>query len=506
MEYNKTKKLSLVLNIIFYILSGLIIILGIYTRTKAFMTNLPFTHDEASLGYLFFNLKFPDFFKSIDDYLKIPPLWGICNKIILNSFGYSFITFRFIAYFSSIISCFAFFVLLKNIFKNKLSILVGLILFTLSIPLIFFSANFRPYESDVLICILLLLSYKYISLKQITLPLSILYSVISILLVLFSFPSLIIIPAIIFAKSIEDKKFNYKSLIIIVTVALCCLYLYLIDKSTYLFMEKYWGSIEDGFIDFKSLYYIFKDFFEYVFSGFNPLWLITTVCILGFINFDIQKREEKNVLLFILIFALGASLLHIYPFSRKLILYFIPVIIIYSVSLIDNSWEFLKNNLFKNLISILISCLILFSMNIKIDNIKSFTPNNYKYDISRFKNRIELHYHINELLNEYNENDLLLCPNEVYFFLLFYNKLYGYNKNLQITTFPFEHTDTEKVENFVADYVRNKPKSKKLYIINKFWAYQAIPNIYFIEKLLTEQNLKYERIIDECIYIFKIYD
>ena len=39
MEYNKTKKLSLVLNIIFYILSGLIIILGIYTRTKAFMTN-----------------------------------------------------------------------------------------------------------------------------------------------------------------------------------------------------------------------------------------------------------------------------------------------------------------------------------------------------------------------------------------------------------------------------------------------------------------------------------
>ena len=108
MEYNKTKKLSLVLNIIFYILSGLIIILGIYTRTKAFMTNLPFTHDEASLGYLFFNLKFPDFFKSIDDYLKIPPLWGICNKIILNSFGYSFITFRFIAYFSSIISCFLF--------------------------------------------------------------------------------------------------------------------------------------------------------------------------------------------------------------------------------------------------------------------------------------------------------------------------------------------------------------------------------------------------------------
>ena len=166
----KEKDNNLFLNKIFYIIVGIIILLGIYIRTWTYLKNIPFTSDEALLGTIFFKTPVLKFFNEIDTIVKIPPLWGILEKIITNIFGPSFFTYRLIPYLTSILSVIAFFFLLKNIFKSKVAIIIGLILFIINVPLVFFTVNFRPYESDVFICILLLLSYKYVSFKEITPP------------------------------------------------------------------------------------------------------------------------------------------------------------------------------------------------------------------------------------------------------------------------------------------------------------------------------------------------
>ena len=295
MEHIKENKLNLIKNIVFFVFAGIIIFTGIYIRTHFFINNTTFSHDEALTSIKFFDTGLSGFFKSFQYCIKIPPLWGVIQKVILNIFGYSYITFRLFSYCISILSIIAFFILLKIILKNKLAILIGLILFVLNIPLIFFSANFKPYESDVLVCILLIMSYKYFSLKEITIKQSIIYSVISALLVLFSFPAMFIIPATVFAKSIEEKLFNYKSILILLSIIMCCLYLYLIDTDIYLLMKNYWANHEVGLINLSlsSFYTIFNELFHYVFCGYRVFWLITTICILGFLNFHIQKNNLR---------------------------------------------------------------------------------------------------------------------------------------------------------------------------------------------------------------------
>ena len=213
-------------NITFIILAAFLIFAAIFVRTKLFLTNIPFDFDESMLSLSFFKTKLLGFFHAIGYAVKVPPLWSILTQIGVKCFGLSYMNFRLVSYVSSIISIFAFFILLKNIFNNKLAILLGLTLFAVNFPLIYYSNDFRPYSSDVLVSVLFILSYKYISLKDLTAKKCILYTVASVLFILFSFPAILIIPSIILAKCIEEKKFNFKTLFIIAGVLAALLYLY----------------------------------------------------------------------------------------------------------------------------------------------------------------------------------------------------------------------------------------------------------------------------------------
>lgn len=505
----ETKKISF-LNITFYILFGLIIIFGFFIRTQAFMSNVSASHDEAILANLFFHINYLDFFKGISGGIKIPPLWGIIQKLILNSFGYSFKTIRILSYLASIFSCFAFFILLNNIFKNKLAVLTGLILFSVNIPIIFFSANFRPYETDVLFCILLILSYKYISLKQLTFPQCILYSIISILLVLFSFPTIFIIPAIIFAKSIEEKKFNYKTVIILFCIILCSLYLYLIDKDTYLFMKTYWGHYEVGFLQlsWNSFKYIFNDLFSFVFTYNNYNIILMALSVLGIINLYVQKKQERNLFFIVLLFALTASLMQVYPFARRQILYLIPILIIFYISLLDYPYRLLKIDILKKIFYILISIVLIFLVDIKISNVINYKKliYNFEYDLSCRNIREDTYKSIIYLLDKYKENEFILVPNELYIMTTYYNNMF-YNKNLRISIFPNKLANINEAEKWFQNEIKNLPDTK-IYIAGRDSTYCTVPSANFIEKTLKKHHIKYDfnNSGGGEIYIFEIYD
>ncbi len=490
-------------DIIFYTFVFIIILSGILVRLKIFELNVPFWFDEAFLGINFFDKSYVDFFNGISIYTKVPPLWGISVKLILQTFGYSIRTFRILSLVSSVISLFTFFILLKNIVKNRLAILTGLILFSFNYCIVYYSAEFRPYSFDVMISILLLLSYKYISFKNLSFPKAILYSIISIICILSSFASIFILPAIVFAKSMEEKYFNYKCLLIFFGIFITCIYLYLIDKNCYQFMMYYWHNVETGFWNFSvsSFNNLIYNFYNYIFTANKntlTIYLNMFLSILGLILFIKNKQKISYLFILIFIFALSASFFEIFPFGHRHTIYLIPIIILLLIKNFDLPNLIKPEQKYKKMLlycsTAIIFIIVLISTNI-ISRLR-FNSNIEKYMFYpapvQFKYMNPDYYNI--IYNSASDNDLIILSTDLNYICNFYNSLY--KRNIKYLNLP--EGNSEKL----LDIIRNQSKTKNLYIMGRFKSFENLPDINFIETELKKQNIKYKKEVNEEFYSF----
>lgn len=471
----------------------------------------------------FFKTSSPDFFNSIGNLVKIPPLWGIFVKCILDVFGFSYKIFRLYPFISGILSLFAFFILLKRILKSKIAIITGLLIFTFNFWLIYYSADFRPYSNDVLVTVILILLYKYFHLKNINWKKTFVYTILSCFFVLYSFPAIFIIPSMVISKSIEEKYFDFKSLFIFTGILICCIYLYYIDKNTYEFMLSYWNSVEYGFIklNFNSVCNIFTENFKYLFNLHNLAniklkeYLLLSVFIIGLIIFNKENHKEKLLFLLIFLFSIIASMLNIYPFANRHILYLLPIVIIYYASIIDynlplnsklfsNIKKLQTNEKFKNIFlfcsSCIISCLILIFININLWGSLNFNPDDTYCTFYKVPERKTLENQMKSILNNYKENDKLVLNDEIMVTAEFYNYYFNFNKNLTYEIYP---NSLNQLGEFIENILKNKKNNSSIYFVAKKNSFSYVPEAELIEAEIKKQNIKYSEYIDDYIYNFK---
>ena len=203
------KKTILIPKLIFYIILLIILVYGIYCRIKLYSAQIPLFWDEMLLCSSFVNRELTELFLPLDYYQKAPPLFCCLVFLITKIAGFNLLSLRFISFIAGLISLPLFFIFLKTNIKNQIGIITGFLIFSISSYLIYYSAECKPYSLDVLLCIVLLLLYKKIELFKISASKAILYGIISMLFVLLSFPSIFIIPAIVFAKMFEERHINY---------------------------------------------------------------------------------------------------------------------------------------------------------------------------------------------------------------------------------------------------------------------------------------------------------
>lgn len=115
-----------------------------------------------------------------------------------------------------------------------------------------------------------------------------------------------------------------------------------------LFVAKAYSQNQNGMIsfwnnsfvksDFSNFYQLANDNFHYFFVGLNhfPFWLVKLAIIAGFIIF-LKKSEILFVQISVLIFVslIFTSMLNFYPFSTRMIIFLIPIIIFYIAKIID---------------------------------------------------------------------------------------------------------------------------------------------------------------------------
>ena len=502
------------INILFFVIIAFIILLGIYIRLRYYITQIPMWVDEIMLASSFINRSILDAFSPLDAYQKAPPLFVLSTLIIRKLFGIRELTLRFIPFILGILSMPAFFLLLKENIKNKLGIIVGLCLFTFSTPLIYFSAEFKPYGCDVFFCIILLLLYKYINLYRINLKQLLLYTLCTMGFVFISFPSIFVIGAMVFSKIIEEKKADKNSLVILITLALAGISLYLYDIQNYIFLKDYWNSVENGFNILPSITFISKFIYEsciYYIYNFNVshAGYVLAAILIGFMIMFKDKKNLANIVSLTIIFAIAASLIGAYPLKPKLELFMLPLFILLSVKVFDAEIHIKSRYMWGLNIILLVYFIIVFGINVPYFNISErqlvYYNNTSQSRNKSLNDRNAVKKVCLNVINNAESNDAIIASSEFLYGIKDYKAFLNSPKNLNINIYADiaqEKLSQNLLENDVRLFV-----NKNLSSGNNMWfigrddeQYFQCPNYITIEEILNGYNLKYQTFRYKDIY------
>lgn len=321
----------------YYILLSCIFLLGFLLRLKGLIANPSFWHDECALAWNVIHKNYGDFF-SVLRFLQIaPPFFMIVAKIYTQIFGISDFVLRLVPFTFGIASMVMFFVVLNSIFENKASVVTGAFLFAIDQTLINYTSEFKHYSCDVFCTLLCLHLFFRLICNENSLKKIIIYSLVFAISIWFSFVSIFTIAAgiiALFLKQLKEKKIQIKEKFILIMPILISglLYIKLYLINTYgansTGMNNYWAN---GFIA-KNL----SNFFSLVLHNINYFFFPTKFEIPIFILMSIgiyvlfRKNFYTGLILFLtLFFECFLSWLGFYPFKERVILFLLPIFLIY---------------------------------------------------------------------------------------------------------------------------------------------------------------------------------
>ncbi len=337
-------------SILFNFILIAIFILGIFLRAKGFWGNSSFWHDECALAY---NIKFKtygDFFGVLDFEQAAPPFFMILTKFLTNIFGFSEKVFRFIPFLVSCLSVFAFYFLAKKVLNKNLSVILAVFLFAINPTLINYAFEFKPYALDVFFSIVCILFFINVNSKlnstnppTLTLPLKggreLLSSVFLAIIPWFSFTSIFVITAgsinLLF-KTIKNKTFHLPFTIYYLPLLISGLIyfkVYALNNYTHNAIVDFWQPyfITGG----KNVLWMLGNNLKFFFPSVKFVLLELVLLIWGGVIFYKEKSDFLYISIISFLSVILLSKLHIYPFMERLVLFLLPMFLLFMVKPLD---------------------------------------------------------------------------------------------------------------------------------------------------------------------------
>lgn len=321
----------------FYTVTLVIIgLFGAFLRINAYLMNPSMWCDEVSLAL---NVDKNVFLPPLLNNQSAPFLFLILAKIC-SLFSWSNFSFRFIPFISGLISIPVFYIFAKNWIKSRLGLILAFFIFCINFRLIYFSREFKPYATDVLIFMLAIICYFKIDFSKINLKTCVLSGTAYALLPLLSFPSLFVLPVCylftFFQDGIKNFKKNIKTGVCFMAAGIIFLPVYyftvLLKYSTNEYLLDFWRK---GFVTFKTILPAFLDVLDFFQEpSFANLFLIAAV-ITGFVICLKQNKRTCLFLICVLAFIILASFLHKYPIRERLVLFLYPVFLVFVFKIFD---------------------------------------------------------------------------------------------------------------------------------------------------------------------------
>jgi len=314
------------LNILYIGFVALVILFGIFLRMKGYLANPSMWHDECNLAMSILDYNLFDFFHKKLEFIQVaPPLFMFFTKLLTKIAGFSEYVFRFIPLLSGCGAIVLFYLVGKYYFKSKTARIISLILFCLNTLLIYYSSEFKQYETDVFCSLAVLYAFNRVDFSRIDWRKTFLAGCAFATIIWLSFVSGIVVMAGIIAELFKSK--DYKKISVLASPVLVMAFVYggvfLFNAYTGTPMAKLW---DDEFVsrNFANFPVLFVNSLQFFFSPVKNLLFMSIFFIWGTALY-IKNREKNALIVFLSIAGLiFLSWLKLYPFAQRVILFILP--------------------------------------------------------------------------------------------------------------------------------------------------------------------------------------
>lgn len=345
----------------FQIAIFVIIVFGIILRASKYLPAFSMRGDELAVTLNLIQRSAIDLVVKPLDYEQAAPFGFILLiKALIAIFGQSEYVLRLVAFAAGCISLLLMQSLLTKI-TGRYGTLFALAAFAVSNYLIYYSAEIKPYSTDVLLCLILLLAMKRQLSKEASAKDFVLLAALGTLALCFSYPAIFVLAgigiALLFHYWRDKQRFLWTALTgVLWAGTFLALYLLLLRHQT---QDPYLITFWDNLLSFmpmppwrditwfpKALSGLF-----FVVAGLSSsLLLVIPIYLLGLWGFWAEKRWQWILALTI---PLGLNILvsgfEKYPFHGRLILYLLPLVFAVLGKGIDFLTSLLRNRVAANL-------------------------------------------------------------------------------------------------------------------------------------------------------------
>lgn len=380
----------------------IIVLFGVFLRLKGLLANPSMWHDESALAWNIVNKNYLELFGPLRFLQMAPPLFLVCTKFFVSishvsdKIGVCDFVLRLIPFACGLLSIGVFNLICRELFTAKKAVLIAIFLFCINKILIDYSFEFKPYSVDVLVSLLLVLFFMKVDLNKVNYKKLIAYAIGVSLSIWFSFTSVFVLAAGFLNLTIrqlikKNRGENIKKFLVLILPLCISILLYLKFFVLNVINGQGNGHGLAGFWDnnfvamnLSNLFSLFVQNLSYFFYPAKLLLFIVILILYGIILFYKGKENKGinfiNIALLTFVFLVIASMLHIYPFSQRLIIFLIPFFIILIAKCADN-----KEIKFKSFVVAVMILLISFpQLNFALKTLKSENINKFnKGDFSR---------------------------------------------------------------------------------------------------------------------------
>lgn len=322
---------------------GVLISIGVMLRVAQYLAGRVLWWDEAQLALNIATRSMTELAQPVLERLQAAPfLFLAIEKGMVTTFGANEYALRAFPLFAGVSALFLFWLLAKRCLSST-GALVALFLFAVSNPLIYFSAEVKQYASDVAAVLLVYVMALRIQQEELTLGRTLLFGGAGAVLVWLSHPLLFVLAAIgltLFVdaawRRMPKRMAHYALAISLWTLSFGFQYfLMLRHLAIEGGFQEYWGEVKNAFAPLPL-------------SRAGVEWYVRAIPDLmrtpgGFLAADFSlfvafvggvalwfngKKRELFLLLLPLVFMLAASSLHKYPMSGRLMLFFVPALLL----------------------------------------------------------------------------------------------------------------------------------------------------------------------------------
>jgi len=323
--------------------AGGIITLGVVLRLAHYLSNRVLWLDEARLALNIVNRSVTELSQPVLERLQAAPfLFLTIEKGMVTTFGANEYALRAFPLVAGVSALFFFWHLAKRCLSST-GALIALFLFAVSNPLIYFSAEVKQYALDVASVVLIYVMALRIHQEELTLGRTLLFGGTGAVLIWLSFPLLFVLAAVgltLFVdaawRRMPTRMVHYAFVGALWVLSFALQYLMILQYiSVDAGFQEWWGGVENAFAPLPfsragiAWYgqaipnlmrtpggFLVADFSLFVaFVGSVALWCN-------------GKKRELFLLLLPFVFVLVASSLHKYPLSGRLMLFFVPALLL----------------------------------------------------------------------------------------------------------------------------------------------------------------------------------